>query len=342
MKNKTIALGLLVSLLALGLQASAEDGEYKNVVPLDANTYNKIVYAYPFLDWGASGWFSKSSVFPDAKVFSLKSNDYVQISSLHKNRPMVLLLGSITCPAYDLNLPKLKEVQKKYSDKIDFYTLYVRENHPTDMYKAHTDFDMKKKAAADLKSKDGITHDILIDDVKGTLHQALGNFGNAVYLVGTDGHLNHWSPFTDPDLLEKGIKNLIAANGIAAKAKWVDGMDVHPLASKRFTDKQKMETMMTMQSRKKSAEESQKESDEAIKEMKPTLTKLEPSLGKHLPETWEKLGHLKKADWDMFASVFKDLRSPLRDRYAEWAKANNVDKKEDVPSLVLRDDTPAK
>ncbi|MEK7356847.1 MAG: deiodinase-like protein, partial [Bdellovibrionota bacterium] len=148
MKNQAMALVSGLVFFALSAFAgSAENKPYKNLIQHDSKTYNKIVYAYPFIDWGSAGWFSKTSKFPNAKVFSIKSQGFIQVDELYKHRPIVLLVGSITCPAYDLNISKLRELAKRYEGKIDFYTLYVRENHPTDLYKEHSDFDQKKRAA---------------------------------------------------------------------------------------------------------------------------------------------------------------------------------------------------
>ena len=221
----------LLCLLALPVWSA----DIKPIYKLEAKEYNENANFCCFIDWGTSGWFNQSLKFPDAEVLSLKTNKKVRISDLVKNKPVVIEMGSMTCPSYDLNLSRMRALHAKYKDQVDFYTLYVRENHPNQMYPAHSDMKQKIASAATLQKEDAIDHTVLVDDVNGSYHQVLGNYGNAVYLVGRDMRSNHWSVFAHPAYLEQGIQELLKAKGIAAKAKFVGGTDVHPLAQSVYS-----------------------------------------------------------------------------------------------------------
>lgn len=211
--------------------------------------YNKIASECCFLDWGHTGWFAPGSSFPQGNLYSLKQNKFVRIQDLIQEKPIVIQLGSITCPAYDLNISKTKELSEKYKGKVDFYTLYVRENHPTEKFKPHSNFQQKIEYARQLQKEDQIGHDILIDEIEGTLHSQIGKFGNSTYLIGKDGKIAHWSIFTEPQLLEAGISELLKNQGLAAQVKNIKGTDIHPLAFEQYTEKEKMTTILKMKSR---------------------------------------------------------------------------------------------
>ena len=134
-------------------------------VPLmkfERDEYNENAGFCCFVDWGLSGWLYPKSEFPNTKLFELESQNYVHIRELTQRQPIVILVSSITCPAYDINIEKLKRLELKYKGRIVFYTLYTRENHPGRIYTEHKSFDQKVKYAKELKAEDGINH-ILID-----------------------------------------------------------------------------------------------------------------------------------------------------------------------------------
>lgn len=196
---------LLIFLTSFRLMA----GDFQTIQPLTTQQYNNNPELCCFVDWGTSGWLSNSEKFPDESVYDMQTKSKVKISSLVKNRPIVIQIGSLTCPSYDLNVEKIKSIQKEYKGKVDFYTLYTRENHPSGLHSAHKNFEQKLKFAEKLKKNSHIDHKFLIDDVDGTLHQKLGNFGNSIYLIGKDMHVNHWSIFPHATSLKIGIKNLL-------------------------------------------------------------------------------------------------------------------------------------
>jgi hypothetical protein len=225
---------LFIILLIASINTFSQESDYKSLVTLEKDAYNKNATICCFVDWGTNGWFSKKVIFPNAEVFSIETQKMVSISSLIKDKPIVIQLGSYTCPSYLLNIRGTKALREKYGDKVDFYTLYVRENHPTPKVKAHKNLEDKIKLAKKLSDSRKVGDRFLIDTVDGGLHQKLGNFGNSVYLIGKDQYVNHWSIFANPKRLELGIKELLKAGGVAQNAKFIGGAEIHPIASEEY------------------------------------------------------------------------------------------------------------
>lgn len=217
----------------------------KPVEKLDPSTYNKNPSVCCFIDWGLS-WINQTVAFPDATVYQPKTKKKIKISSLVKSKPIILQLGSVTCPSYDLNIKRIAALEKKYSDQVDFYTVYVRENHPTELFEPHKNMKQKIGYAKKLIQLDHINHEVLVDDIKGSLHQALGNFGNSIYVIGKDMHINHWSIFPDAKLLEEAIVSILDAKGIAKASTYIRGNDVHPVLSSDIPLSEKKESRKKM------------------------------------------------------------------------------------------------
>ncbi len=334
-------------LLFLLLSPLLNAKEWQSIKPLKSTEYNDNADLCCFIDWGVSGWLSKSQKFPDAEVYDLKTKSMIKISSLIKDRPIVLQMGSVTCPSYDLNVERFKKLEKAYKGKVDFYTLYVRENHPTDKFAAHRSFEQKVNYAAKLAADTQSDQRFLVDDVKGSLHQQLGNFGNAVYLIGKDMHTNHWSIFPDVNALTKGIENLTMAGGRAKNAPFNGGSDVHSLVSVEFSAYQKSATSKKMQDLEGAQS---KTSPKKIAALYDQFSQQQPDLYRSIPpELWNKMKNItlykvekdmtiqqNKVTWNnLFLTVQEDFRGQYKNRYSEWKKLNHINDNENVADQIL-------
>lgn len=322
--------------------ASAQPG-YKSITPLEANAYNANSKECCFLDWGFSGWFSQDREFPDAQVYSVKTGKMVSIRELVKDRPIVLEMGSMTCPAYDLNIPHMKDVAAKYKDQVDFYTLYVRENHPNDKFKVHTTLEQKIEYAKELVKQSNLQHSVLVDDVNGSFHQTLGNFGNAVFLVGKDMRTNHWSIFGNAKQLEKGIVALMKADGIAGKAKFVGGTDIHPLSQKAYSAEEKKATMQRMYDRGEPLPDPKKVA--AKKDLEGSAKQIIAQMNSGTRQRLETfttaltpVAEKKKVDpAKSFLELQEAFRIEYTQRYDRWKKINKIDDKTNLAAEQLKD-----
>lgn len=103
--------------------------------------------------------------------------------------PVLLTMGSVTCPMTAAADPALKRLHAEFGDRVAFVTLYVREAHPGDQYPQPEEFQRKVTHARDLKTRDGLPWPVAVDDLDGTLHRRLDPKPNAAYLMDTHGRV---------------------------------------------------------------------------------------------------------------------------------------------------------
>lgn len=316
-------------LSALMVCASALATDYQTLTPLDAQSYNHNAIHCCFVDWGVNGWLDQKLVFPEATLYSLQRGRDVKISELVRERPIVIEMGSLSCPSYLMNHGRMEEVRRKYADKVDFYTVYVRENHPAEKATEHRTMEYKKGLARELVNRHSLTHEVLVDTIDGKLHQQLGNFGNSVYVVGKDRFVAHWSIFANPPLLSEGIESVLAAGGIAQRARFVGGVDVHPLVSPEYTDMEraKVSAFMATLGKEKSAKpkgiakrlysEMDPSAQAVLVEYLATQKRQAAKGGVGAHESG--LQQLK-----FLGDYSQEFRKEYRKRYAAWAKKNKI------------------
>jgi hypothetical protein len=103
--------------------------------------------------------------------------------------PLLLTMGSVTCPMTVDADTILKRLYGRFADQVAFVTLYVREAHPGDRYPQPDTIEQKTRFAQDLQQRDGLPWPVAVDDVEGTLHQELDPKPNAVYLMDSGGRV---------------------------------------------------------------------------------------------------------------------------------------------------------
>jgi hypothetical protein len=103
--------------------------------------------------------------------------------------PLLLTMGSVTCPMTAAADPALKRLHAEFGDRVEFMTLYVREAHPGDRYPQPETFQRKMAHARDLQARDGLPWPVAVDDLDGTLHRLLDPKPNAAYLMDTNGRV---------------------------------------------------------------------------------------------------------------------------------------------------------
>ncbi|MBI4424205.1 MAG: redoxin domain-containing protein [Elusimicrobia bacterium] len=111
-------------------------------------------------------------------------------------RPVLVTLGSATCPMTLSASPALKSLYRDYEDRLAFLTLYVREPHPGDQIRQPRDVEEKFDNARLLQRRDDIPWPIAVDGLEGEIHEQLGRHPNAAYLLDIEGRVAYralWS-----------------------------------------------------------------------------------------------------------------------------------------------------
>jgi len=85
----------------------------------------------------ASGLALLTVEVKDSTDFDLAMRDgssRVRLSALRGGRPVVLILGSYTCPPFRREMPEVRKVYADYKERAAFYFVYIEEAHAHDVW----------------------------------------------------------------------------------------------------------------------------------------------------------------------------------------------------------------
>jgi peroxiredoxin len=159
--------------------------------------------------------------FPDFQLTTL-DGDSLTKKSLTGDRPVLITIGSVTCPMTASSSPALKKLYNQFRNQFDFITLYVREAHPGDYFHQAETIEQKIEYAKTLKERDRIPWETGVDDINGDLHRKLGGHPNAAYIIDTSGKVAFrilWS--NDERAIKKGLESVLAGKQGQKKPKIV-------------------------------------------------------------------------------------------------------------------------
>lgn len=125
-------------------------------------------------------------------------------------RPVLVELGSITCPMAAAARPGLLRLWKRFGDRLEMVSVYVREAHPGERYPRHERFEQKLRHARDWVEREPRPWTVAVDDLAGTVHRAYRPLPNAVYLIDSTGHVAFralWA--AAPRLLARRVEELL-------------------------------------------------------------------------------------------------------------------------------------
>ncbi len=112
---------------------------------------------------------------------TIKTTDHVG------SKPLLLIVGSVTCPMTASSMPPLKRLHAEFGETIAFLMVNVREAHPAEHYPQPETAEDKLAHARALKEQHEIPWTVATDDIDGTLHRGLDTKPNAAYLIDVDG-----------------------------------------------------------------------------------------------------------------------------------------------------------
>lgn len=107
--------------------------------------------------------------------------------------------------------PVLKRLHEEFGDRVAFVTLYTREAHPGERYPQPDTFEQKLEHARAYRERDEIPWRVAVDDLEGSVHQALDPKPNAAYLMNIQGNAafrSLWS--NDERILREALQAIMA------------------------------------------------------------------------------------------------------------------------------------
>ncbi len=114
-------------------------------------------------------------------------------------------------------MPLYEQLRDKYHDRdVEFFTLYIREPHPEEraykQYSQHTSYDQRMAYARELVEIKNLTHDVIVAELDGKLHETLGQLPNMAYLIDKHGKVYYKATWADVDHLDKALAELVTAD----------------------------------------------------------------------------------------------------------------------------------
>jgi hypothetical protein len=124
--------------------------------------------------------------FPEFKLETTDGNIITKLDFVN-HKPLLLIIGSLTCPMTASAMPNIKRLHDKYGDRVEFVLMNVREAHPGELVPQPETIASKLEHTHKLKQLYGVDLTVATDDIEGTLHNALDPKPNAVFLMSITG-----------------------------------------------------------------------------------------------------------------------------------------------------------
>ena len=171
-------------------------------------TYNYAHFKNRYYDFASFEGPSTGEQMPDLDLTDLDGNP-VALSDLW-GRPLVIETGSTTCPMYAGRIEAMSALAEHHPET-RFVVLYVREAHPGGRIGPHETLDRKLELARGLRQAHDESRTILVDDMDGTAHRALGLLPDMVYVLASGGKVVFRGDWNDPDALAEVLNGTTPA-----------------------------------------------------------------------------------------------------------------------------------
>ncbi len=146
---------------------------------------------------------------PDFEARTL-DGDRIQLSDFEGEKNVVLTFGSVTCPMTTGSIAGMNDLYDEYSgDDVQFLFVYVREAHPGEQLPAHREIDDKVRAAELLRDEEDVEMQIIVDDLRGTIHKKYSKLPNPTFLVDKSGRIAFRCLWTQPGVVEDALEELL-------------------------------------------------------------------------------------------------------------------------------------
>lgn len=181
----------------------------------DAYRYNRFSHKLLFRDLR----FSSDALAPGdvLAAYELPTLDggSVQIGG-DRERPLLLVTGSITCPMTDSAMPVIDALHEEFGDRVEFVLLNVREAHPGAHFPQPVTDEQKLGHARSLQERHDVPFTIAVDTLDGELHQRLDAKPNAAFLLDATGEVVFRAQWARDDRsIRKALQSVLAGTAPA-------------------------------------------------------------------------------------------------------------------------------
>ncbi len=151
------------------------------------------------------------SIAPDFSLPDPKTGHPVHLAQLLGKAPIILILGSYTCPNFRAAAPALNAFYRQYGNHMPFYMVYIREAHAAGTWQSTrnereqvaldpaTNMQEKSGHAALCARKLKIDFPILIDGMDGAVESRYSAWPSRVFVIDPQGRIAYTSALTELD-----------------------------------------------------------------------------------------------------------------------------------------------
>lgn len=164
---------------------------------------------YNYRHFTASSWRSLESAglrlnerFPDVELLDADNHPF-RLSEL-RGKTVVVETGCLSCPLYVRHISAMASLKERFPEVV-FLVLYVREGHPGRRLRAHERLEDKRALALQLYSEEQEHRRVIVDDLDGSTHRALGGLPNMAFVIGPGGLVRRRVDWNDPRALERTL-----------------------------------------------------------------------------------------------------------------------------------------
>ena len=116
----------------------------------------------------------------------------------------------------------MDQLAAEFSDhNVGSVFLYTNEAHPGEHYPHLTSMQQKFQHARDLRDKQGVTRQILVDSLDGECHRAYGSMPNMAWIVSRAGTPVYKSDWTEANSIRSAIQYFLNVNHRRASGEQV-------------------------------------------------------------------------------------------------------------------------
>lgn len=136
------------------------------------------------------------------------TGETISSAELRNEKPLLLIIGSLTCPMTKSSAPLMKQLHQEFGSRISFVLLHVREAHPGEHRDQPHSESKKLEHATRLQERDQFAFPIAVDSPEGTIHRQLDGKPNSIWLADQDGSILYRGLWAGD---EKGLRQALEA-----------------------------------------------------------------------------------------------------------------------------------
>ena len=153
----------------------------------------------------------------------------VALADLVGERPVVLQLGSYSCPVFRYRRFDVQKLQRDYAGRVDFVVVYTQEAHPADADNPYTNevwnpfinraagvnvaehatLEARREQAATTYELVELESRFLVDDMDNAVWQRYGRAPSPAYVLDLDGNIVLRQPWVYPKEIRTALDELL-------------------------------------------------------------------------------------------------------------------------------------